>query len=121
MKKEIFDIIKREILYIGMLFLLGLIAFKIAFFKEDLITVLRTVLSLFWLFALPGYCLMIYWSDKIEFVERFAIGIFLSAAITGVLSYYLGLLGLNIKFHAILFPILISVAGLIAAIDKRSN
>lgn len=119
MKNEAFDFIKKEMLYIGLIFLIGLIIFKIVFFKERLIVVFRIVLSLFWLFALPGYFIMLYWKEKLEFIERFIIGTALSAGIIGVFSYYLGLLGLNIKYHAFLLPLILILTGLIAAARKK--
>lgn len=116
LRKEIFDI--KELKYLGILFLLVLIAFKIAFFKEDIILLLRNVLSLFWLFVLPGYFIMRYWEDKIEFLERLIVGVILSAAITGILSYYIGIAGLNIKFHAIILPLIIILIGVIINLKK---
>lgn len=115
MKKEIFDLIKKELKYIGALALLALILFKIAFFKEDLLVLLRTVLSLFWLFALPGYFMMLYWKEKLEFIERFIIGTALAAGIVGIFSYYLGLVGLNVKYHTVLLPLIIILLGFAAA------
>lgn len=119
MKKEVFETLKKELQYIGMLFLLVLTIFKIAFFKEEFIVLFRTVLSLFWLFALPGWIIMLYWQDKLDFIERFIIGIIVSAGIIGILSYYLGLIGLNIKYHTILLPLAIMAVGLIAVIKKK--
>lgn len=119
MKKEVFEIIKKEIKYIGLLFLLCLIIFKIAFYKEDFFVVFRTVLSLFWLFAIPGYFSMLYWHDKLEFMERFIAGIALAGAVIGVFSYYLGLLGLNTRYHAFLLPSAIILLGLTAAMTKK--
>ena len=115
MKKEIYDLIKKELKYIGALALLALILFKIAFFKEDLLVLLRTVLSLFWLFALPGYFMMLYWKEKLEFIERFIIGTALAAGIVGIFSYYLGLVGLNVKYHTVLLPLIIILLGFAAA------
>ena len=113
MKKEVFEIIKKELKYMGILFLLVLIIFKIAFYKENLVVLFRNVLSLFWLFVLPGYFIMLYWKEKIGFLERFIIGIALSAAIIGIFSYYLGLIGLNIKYHTILLPLVLILIGII--------
>ena len=107
MKKEVFDLTEienfrdtknhrfllvKELKYVGLLFIIVIITFKIAFFKESFIILIRNVLSLFWLFVLPGYFLMLYWKEKLEFIERFIIGIVLSAAIIGIFSYYLGLI-----------------------------
>ena len=113
LKKEVFEQVKKELKYIGILFLLVLIIFKIAFFKEGIIVLLRNVLSLFWLFALPGYFIMLYWKEKLAFTERFVIGIALSASIIGISSYYLGLIGLNIKYHTIALPLVLILIGAI--------
>jgi len=115
LKKEIFDF--KELKYLGILFLLALIVFKIAFFKENLIVLFRTVFSLFWLFALPGYFIMLYWKEKLGFLERFVIGILMSAAIIGITSYYLGLWILSIKYHAIVLPLSLIAIGI--AINMR--
>ena len=119
MKKEVFDIIKKEFQYIVLLFLLALIIFKIAFFNERLVILTRTVLSLFWVFVLPGYFLMLYWKEKLPFTERFVIGIALSAAIVGISSYYLGIIGLNIKYHTILLPLTIIIIGFVVNSYKK--
>ena len=119
MKKEVFELVKRESGYIGILFLIVLLIFKIAFFKENFLVLFRNVLALFWLFALPGYFIMLYWKEKLEFIERIVIGIALSAGMVGIFSYYLGLMGLNIKYHVILLPSAIIAIGLITAINKK--
>src|SRR3989344_5829700 len=119
LRKEVFDLVRKELVHISLLFLLVLFIFKIAFFKENLVVLLRTVLSLFWLFVLPGYFIMLYWKERLEFIERIVIGIALSAGVIGVFSYYLGIIGLNIKYHAVLLPLAVIIAGLIAAVNKR--
>jgi uncharacterized membrane protein len=119
LKKEVFELVKKELKYIGILFLLVLIIFKIAFFKENLVVLFRSVISLFWLFVLPGYFIMLYWKEKLKFLERFIIGIALSAAIIGMSSYYLGLIGLNIKYHAIILPPILILIG--ATINLRNR
>ena len=118
MDKEVFDLVKKELQYIGILFLLALIIFKFIYFKENLIVLFRIVLSLFWLFLLPGYSLMLYWREKIDFTERVVVGIALSAAIIGIFSYYIGLLGLNIKYHGILLPLVMIFVGFIVIAKK---
>lgn len=112
LKKELFNLVKKELQYIGILFVVALVMFKVVFFKENLIVIFRVVLSLFWLFILPGYFLMLYWKEKLEFIERFIIGIALSLAVVGTLSYYLGLFGLHIKFQTIILPLVLIAAGI---------
>ncbi len=119
MKKEAFDLAKREMGYIGLLFLIALIVFKIAFFKESFVVLLRNVFAIFWLFALPGYFIMLYWSSKLEFIERLVIGIAVSAGLTGIASYYLGLVGLNIKYHMVILPAALILAGIAANWKKQ--
>ena len=120
MSKEVFNAIKDDLKWVGTLFLLALIIFKIVYFKENIIVLLRYAISLFWLFVLPGYFAVFYWHDKLDFIERLVIGIALSAAIIGGISYYLGLAGLNIKYHGIILPlIIIGVSGIIMIKKKQ--
>ena len=121
MNKEAFNSIKEESKYIGILFIAALIIFKIVYFKESFVVLLKIVASLFWLFVIPGYFAMLFWKEKLEFAERFVIGVLVSAAIIGIFSYYIGLIGLNIKYHAFVLPILISITGLVAAMKKKAN
>ncbi|MBI3027440.1 hypothetical protein HYY70_04970 [Candidatus Woesearchaeota archaeon] len=114
LKREIFELVKREGLYILFLLALAMVAFKLAFFKESLLVVARVVSSLFWLFVVPGYFVMLYWREKLDFVERIFVGIAITAAATGVFSYYIGLIGLNIKYHTFAFPLILILAGAIA-------
>ena len=118
LKKEILDKLKKELGYVGILFILFILIFKITFFKESLVVVFRMVISLFWMFILPGYALMFYWKNKLGFTERFIMGIALSTAIIGILSYYLGLIGINIKYHTIILPLIIILAGLFISLRK---
>lgn len=121
LKKEAFEQMKKELQHIGILFLICLVIFKIVFFKEKLIVLFRMVLSLFWLFVLPGYSAMLYWKERFDFIERTVIGIALAIGVTGILSYYLGLAGLNLKYHALLLPLIVIIAGLTAAINKKRS
>ena len=118
MKKEAFDAVKKELKYIGLLFLVFLVIFRIVFFKENLIVLFRLVLSLFWIFILPGYFIMLYWREKIDFTERLIIGAALAAGLIGIASYYLGLAGLNLEYHAIILPSALILAGLLINLKK---
>jgi len=118
LKKEVFDLMKKESAGVGILFVIFIVLFKLVFFKEDLAVVFRTVLSLFWLFIIPGYIIMLYWREKLGFVERLIIGTALSAALIGISSYYIGLIGLNIKFHMVILPIALIFIGLFVNLRK---
>ena len=112
MNKETFDVMKKELSYIGLLFIIFIVIFKIIYYRGSFIVSLRFVASLFWLFVLPGYSLMLYWREKLDFAERIIIGIAVSAAIIGISSYYIGLMGLNLKYHGIILPIILILAGI---------
>src|SRR3989338_2433872 len=90
LKKEFFDILKKELMY-----------------------------ALFWLFVIPGYFIMLYWQEKLDFIERFFAGIILSAAVIGISSYYFGLIGLNIKYHAVFMPLLMIAVVITLNLMKR--
>ena len=120
MKRKISELLeKKEAMGIGLLFLLVCLILKIAFFKEGFIAIFRMGTTLFWLFVLPGYLAMPYWKEKIGFMERVAIGCALSAGFIRITSYYLGLAGLNIKYHLFVLPVLLAVCGIIAWNSKK--
>ena len=118
MKKEAFELIKKELLYLLIIFIIANVIFKIAFYKESLLILARNVISIFWLFVLPGYFITFYWRERLEFTERFVIGIVIAAGLIGIFSYYLGLAGFNIKYHVIVLPLAIIAAGLLMNMRK---
>jgi uncharacterized membrane protein len=121
LRKENFSKIGKEVGYVAVVFALLVLAFRVIFYKDTFIVTARTAMAVFWEFVLPGYFLMLYWEEKIGFAERIVIGAALSAAITGIASYYIGILGLNIKYHAILIPFLLITAGLTAKLGIRKK
>lgn len=112
MKKETFDLLKKELSIIGLIFIAAFIAFKIIFLTENLFVVLRAVFAIFWLFVLPGYFVMFYWKEELKLFERLIIGIAVGTAVIGLASYYIGLLGLHIKYHTVVLPIVLIILGL---------
>ena len=121
MKKEILNKLKKEMSIIGILLISFILIFKIVFFKENLMVIFRIIISIFWMFALPGYAIMFYWNNKLGFTERLIIGIALSAAIMGIFSYYLGIIGLNIKYHSIILPLIMILTGIFVNIKEIKN
>ncbi len=109
--RELIQKIKGESVYIGILFVISLVMFKILFYKEGFLLVLRLCLSLFWMFVVPGFSLMYYWHEKLGFIERLIVGVALSAALIGIASYYLGLAGFHIKYHTVVLPVVFLVIG----------
>ena len=121
MNKETINKMKNEALWILILLVLSVIAFKIVFYKESLLIVIRVVMSIFWLFVLPGFIVMYYWHEKLEFAERLIIGVPLSTVLVAIPSYYLGLLGLNIKYQGIILPFIVIVVGLMIIKKRKFN
>ncbi|MCH8004060.1 MAG: hypothetical protein IH934_05520 [Nanoarchaeota archaeon] len=64
---------------------------------------------------------MLYWKGTLGFIERFIIGVALSAALIGIFSYYLGLLGLNINYQVIVLPLILILFGVIINIRKTKE
>ena len=100
------------ILLVSLLVLLWL-----AFYKENLLTILRTEFAIVWMFLLPGYC--IFRKKEWAFLEKVVMGALLAGAIYGISSYYLGLLGLNVKWHIWLIPSLVMLASVL--VHKKSQ
>lgn len=103
--------LKKEFAYIGIVLLLLLLSLKIAFYKESILVLIRTSISLFWIFILPGFTIMYYWNDKLDFLERLVIGVALGAAIIGISSYYIGLIGISLRYHLVILPSLLILTG----------
>lgn len=112
--------LKDEVIFLGILFLLFMVIFKILFYKESILIILRLIASFFWMLILPGFILMFNWREKISFTSRLIISIALSAAIIGISSYYLGMVGIHIKFHGILLPAVFIILGFLIFLKKKS-
>ncbi len=98
---------------------ISIIALRVSFYKESFSVIIRLVLAFFWVFIIPGYSIMFYWEDKLSFTERLVIGVGLTSAVIGISSYYLGLLGLNIKYHTIILPLLCLIIGFFIAFKSK--
>ncbi|MAG15626.1 hypothetical protein CMO88_01040 [Candidatus Woesearchaeota archaeon] len=96
--------LKSEIIKLSLMLVVLAVVMKIVFYKQDLISTTRTALALFWMFALPGYAMLYYWKEKLDFAERIVIGTAAAAAVVSIASYYLGLIGLQVKYHGIVLP-----------------
>ena len=105
--------IKNELIYLIISFIVMIIIFKIAFINEGIAIILRTVSSLYFMFIVPGFALLYYWNDKLSFIERFVLSLAVSGAIIGIVSYYLGLAGLHIKYTIIHLPALIIIIAVL--------
>ncbi len=96
-----FNIMKETSTLIA-LFVVIIIMLSIVFYNEKLTTSIWTVAAIFWIFIIPGYCMTLIWKNSL--LERIIIGIPASAALIGTTSYYLGLIGINLKLQSWLLP-----------------
>src|SRR3989344_4757185 len=72
-KEKKFDV-KKEFIYVAIIFLLSIVGFKIIFSKEGILVVAKVVASFYFLYIIPGFAIMYYWKNKLDFLERFIIG-----------------------------------------------
>lgn len=118
---ELTNKLKKEGLYILILFAVFLIIFKLLFFKENFWVITKTVFSLFWLFIIPGFALIYYWHDSLDFIERLIIGSALGFAVIGVIGYNLGLIGINMGYQLWIIPIASIIIGILILLKKRQK
>jgi len=113
----LFDKFKKELINILIIFTVLFIVFRIVFFKENIIIILRILVSLFFI-MLSGFFMMYYWHNELNFITRLTVGSVLAFALLGVFSYYLGLLGLHVRYHGIFIPLLFYVIGFVLNFKK---
>lgn len=110
--KQAFKELKGEIVILALLYISISVIFKLIYFREGLITTVRTTLAIFWLFAIPGYALTLNWKKHLGLAERLVVGSALAAGLTGIASYYAGLIGINMGIHWLLAPLFLIALGL---------
>ncbi|MEK6943342.1 MAG: hypothetical protein AABX00_04735 [Nanoarchaeota archaeon] len=120
MNEETMNKLKKESAYLAITFAAFLMIFKIAFYNESAFNAVKITASIFWMFVLPGFLIMFYWHENLEFIERLVIGTALGLGIMGSASYYLGLIGLNINHQTILLPLSFIVIGLLTSIRSKN-
>ena len=113
------DRLKKEVTFIGIVFLATYGIFQAVFIKENPISVIRTVAGLYWLYILPGYAFMMMFEDKLEAVERLIIGTLAGMAVVGVVGYNLTVIGINMRYHFIILPPAMISLGIFLALQKR--
>lgn len=102
--------LKKELLYLLIVLVIFTLAMKIGFYREGFFSTIRISLGIFWIFV-SGFFILYHWHEKLEFIERLLISIPLTLAIIGMSSYYLGIIGVHIKYHNIILPALLLIAG----------
>lgn len=93
------------------LFVIMVVMFKIFFYKEPFINLLRITCIIHLVILTPLYILISLKFEKMNLIERFSISLPLGFAILGILSYNLSLIGVHLKNQ--LIYILLFVYGIV--------
>ncbi len=112
MKSGHFELMNQEARALGITAIVVFTILLIAFYKSSPLIILKMAAALLWLFAIPGMLLLLCLREKLDRMERMVMGALLSAAILGISSYYVGLLGLNLKYHYVVLPIVLDAVGI---------
>jgi hypothetical protein len=110
---------KHELVTLGIAFVVSAIIFQIVFYNESPLTVLRLTGGLFWLFTIPGMAILLQWKERVSAPAMVVMGTILGMAVVGIGSYYLGLIGLNIKYSAVILPIIFVALAITAELAKK--
>ncbi len=90
---------------------------QVVFFAEGFFVIVKTVSVLFWLFVLPGLGITYLW--KLEFLERLALSVAVSAALVGIASYYMGLAGIHVTISSVALPAICIATGMLVVFRKK--
>jgi len=119
LNKDLINKIKKELQYLFILLISLIIILKIVLYKEDLFTITKLLLSVFWVLLIPGFFLIYIWHNKLDFLERTIISVPVSSALIGITSYNLALVNIDIKYHIFSLPIIFLILSLIIISKKR--
>lgn len=111
--------LKHDALWIAAGIVIIGILLKALFPLTGIMTIAKLLGGMLWLFVLPGYCIMLPWRHQFELKERVIVGMLAAGGLLAVASYYAGILGLHVRSHSWLFPLVIIIAGIALAHSKR--
>ncbi|MBD3310695.1 hypothetical protein GF351_05760 [Candidatus Woesearchaeota archaeon] len=114
------SMLQKELKMLGITLIILFAGFQTVFYKEPLLSNIRIVLSISWM-LLPGFFCMYYWSQKLDFLERLVAGAALSAALIGIASYYVGLMGIHVKYHLAILPAALLAVGISVAVKSQKR
>ena len=87
---------------IGLLMLAAYVVMQIAFYKENVLVVARTIAGLFYIFVLPLLPLTYVFLPQVHIYTRLLVSTGLSWSAVTLTSYYAGLSFLSVNNHAVL-------------------
>lgn len=118
------EALTKELKWLAAGFAVLVVVLKIAYYRENILTVAKTAAAIYWLLVIPGYAMMLSWKHQLGFLERTFLGTVAAIAITGIASYYLGLAGLKLQSQTIALPLTIisaSFAAYLAAARQQEQ
>ena len=89
---------------------------QVIFYKESFGNILKLSGTLAWLLFIPGWMLLPWVAHPLE---RLVLGGMIAAAVLGIFSYYLALLGIPFMVCAIVLPMIMIVIGLCLGESER--
>lgn len=111
-KDKIGEKLVRELAYLAAVFFVCLIMMRLIFSRDSILVIVKLLSALFWMFVLPGYSLTFWCHRNLDFLTRVVVGVGISAALMAVGGYYLGLLGLHVRYHGIVIPVFLILCGI---------
>lgn len=118
-KKSIMAELKSELVSVVVILFSFLLIFKIVLYKESIAVLFLFVLKLFYSVIVPGLFISSYLHKKISFTTRLVLGSVFTIALISIMSYYLGLVGLHVKYHPFILPPLIMLSGVLLFLKNR--
>ncbi len=98
-----------------------LVLLKVMFYKEPTLSVMKTGFSFWYLTVLPGYAFVRNSFKKSGVLEKMLLSLAVGASLLGILSYYLGLLGIHVKYHAYIIPPALILTGVLIGLKNKDN
>lgn len=120
-KKSVVTKFKSELISVVILFFLFLLILKIVLYKENTMILLLVVLKFFYAVILPGLFISSCLYRKLSFTARFVLGSVFTIASISIISYYLGLIGLHVKYHPYILPPSIMLSGVLLFLRNKQT
>jgi len=89
------------------------VSLQIVFYKELPATVIMYLISVVYLYTLPGYFILKLLVKDIGFTERIIIGTGIGFGIISVLAYYIGLFGIGFLGQTIILPLVVIILSIV--------
>jgi len=113
--------LKSGIVSLIALFISFFLIVRVVLYKESWIVTFLLTLNVFYLILTPGFFISLYAHDKLGFKARLVLGSAFTIAITSILSYYLGLAGVHVRYHSYFLPALIIAMGVLLFIKEQGR